>query len=313
MASVTRINSCQINYFNSLSNEQLPASQSTAVSEEHKKDQQLLEDLAVKKRAQELNEIKIQEDAIKARLQQSQSASPVKLESCPKQVVELAQKVSTFAGLTLVVNSAQIIKSRDPDGEREHYSVSLMTEENEKVEINKWPIDVKRYGEIKQIAILDGENETILKCDGNPFAARLTKYLSTDFKVFRKEINAKHVDVNGGYPNQYNAFDCQQFAYYLKHGEEGTYGYRLLRPNADYREREHFIFKVYGIRAQTTGLGRGGTCEPVDVSIHYYMPLTDKVFVSKYGTTEVLFTSYQHILDAYFPKEFTKGNHFEEW
>ena len=306
MSSISRVNAGSVSF--SLGNEQdlIQALESLDV----KKQSLLAEQQKIQ---QSLNEIKMQEDAIRAQIQKIQ-AIPPQPENPPIQVVESAQKVATFVGTTLVINPAQIIKTRDSNGEREHYSVTLITEQNEKVEINKWPVDIKKYGEIKQIVIL-GEKETVLKTDEHPITARLVKYLSTGFDAFRKEINKKHVDPNGQYPNKSYDFECQRFAYYLRRGEEGYFGYLRTSESTNYREGEpeHSPFCTYGMKGETIGFGAGGSYKGEDISKHYYTCLTDQVCVSKYGKTDVLFTSYQQILDAYFPAKFVRGSRWEEW
>jgi hypothetical protein len=266
---------------------------------------------------QELKALAVEKQTLLAeqeRIQRLLKAVEEKECAIKAQMIQSAQKVAGFVGPALIVNTAHIVKSRDGEGERDHYQVSLRTQDNDTLEIAKWPIDTKKYGEIKQIVILSGENKTIFKCDDVPMVARLVKYLSTDFDVLRKEMNGKTVDGNGYYSNKHQVFDCQRFAYYLRRGVEGTFNcpYGLV-PKTNYREAKHSPFGTYAMKGQTSNFGRDGKYGGDDLSKHYYVCLTDQVFVSKYGTTDVLFTSHQHILDAYFPAKFVVGNHWSEW
>lgn len=223
--------------------------------------------------------------------------------------------VTEVAYPILLINTAQIITSKDNSGDREHYSVSLIAKENEKIEIAKWPVDVKKYGEIKQIIIFDGKNETALKVD-TPQIKRLITYLSTDFDTFRKELNKESVDRNGSYPNKRQGFDCQRFSYYLQHGTEGTYNLRWgskTQKNYRYEIANHVPCLAYSIKAQTADFGKNGNYAAKDLSVHHFVCLSKDVYVSKYGSTDVLFTSYKHILDAYFPEKFVTGNAHNEW
>lgn len=223
--------------------------------------------------------------------------------------------VTEVAYPILLINTAQIITSKDSSGDREHYSVSLIAKENEKIEIAKWPVDVKKYGEIKQITIFDGKNETALKID-TPQIKRLITYLSTDFDTFRKELNKESVDRNGSYPNKHQGFDCQRFSYYLQHGTEGTYTLRSrsrTQNNYRYDIVDHVPGLAYSIKAQTADFGKNGNYGGKDLSIHHFVCLSKDVYVSKYGSTDVLFTSYKQILDAYFPEKFITGNSYNEW
>ena len=266
---------------------------------------------------QELKALAVEKQALLAeqeRIQRLLKGVEEKESAIKAQLILSAQKVAGFVGPALVVNTAHIVKSKDAGGEREHYHVSLRTLENDTVEIDKYPINTRKYGEIKQIVILSGENKVVLKCDEIPKIARLVKYLSTDFEVLRKEMNAKNIDPNGYYPNKHQNFDCQRFAYYLCRGVEGTFGLQYgLNAEANYRAVTHNLFVTYGMKGQTATFGRDGKYGGDDLNKHYYTCLADQVFVSKYGASDVLFTSYQHILDAYFPAKFVKGNHWSEW
>lgn len=270
-----------------------------------------------------VNDIEEQEKEIKAKLEKKKTSENQEQPS-PSNVREIiqlptrknealinpstAEKTTEIAHSILIINTAKIIKSKDSDGEREHYSVSLISNKNEKVDIDKWPVDIKKHGEIKQITISDGKNETILDIE-NISIKRLIHYLSTDFDKFRKGINI--LDRNGDYTNKHQRFDCQRFSYYLKHGKEGTYAKDFgLIPDANYRgPHKHLPGYCYSIKALTAGFGRNGQYKQDDMSLHHFVCLAKDVYVSKYGSSDVLFTSYQHIIDAYFPAKFVIGNH----
>lgn len=233
-----------------------------------------------------------------------------------KKLEELA--VSTkLAKPLIIIHKNEIVTSYDhPEkqtGAREHYSVSLLTKDNERIVINEnWSL-AQKYGKIKHIVISDGRKETELY-DNLPAIKRLRKYLSTEFEKFRKELNKDQVDKNGYYPNKYNRFDCQRFSYFLQHGKEGTYSYNFnSRKEASYREANHSKLGFYSMKGYTSAFGSGGRYDTADSSVHYYMCLDDDVFVSKFGESDVLFTSYKQILTAYFPAKFTQGNHEMVW
>ncbi len=279
-----------------------------------------------------LDEIETQEKSIKSQISEmddsenhkshmqmtTQSPSVVPSSKHSMESPILSAEITAVAELAypiLLVNTAQIITSKDNSGDREHYGVSLIAKENETIEIAKWPVDVKKYGEIKQITIFDGKNETALKID-TPQIKRLITYLSTDFDTFRKELNKDTIDRNGSYPNKNQGFDCQRFSYYLMHGIEGTYSHRWgSKPKNNYRYEieDHIPGLAYSIKAQTSDYGKNGKYSGKDLSIHHFVCLSKDIYVSKYGSTEVLFTSYKQILNAYFPEKFATGNAYQEW
>ena len=130
--------------------------------------------------------------------------------------------VATLGTGVLIINKNQIVKSKDGSGERENYKVTLLSKDNKEIEIGKDPIDTRKYGEIKQIIIRDGDQDTIL--DDNDTTKRIIKYMTaTDFSAFRLELNKEVADHNKSYPNQNQRFDCQRFCYYVQHGREGEY------------------------------------------------------------------------------------------
>lgn len=237
------------------------------------------------------------------RIQLRQTNKEMNKESEISKITELGYSV-------LVVDKKQIKNTEDGSGKRDHYSVFLIAKDNKKIEVIQCPIDIKKYGEIKEIRIIDIENEIILK--NTEIVSRLIKYFSTDFATFRKEINNKELDCNDYYPKKYEPFDCQRFSFYLQHGEEGDYTPKLRHPapNAHFKTdgNKPLPFSFYSITAYTSEFGKNGSYSAKDISKHHYVHLTDNVFVSKYGNSDVLFTSYQHILDAYFPEKFIKGN-----
>jgi hypothetical protein len=324
-----------INNFNSFTikeNNELSTSQAISPKEGDKVKLLLfLEDLSKKKNnllsmlqsiQKSVNEIEEQEKEIKTRLELMEVSEnreqQKQIVGLPMRTVEEQKKESVIEKITqvahsiLVINNTQIIKSQDSSGEREHYSVSLISKKNKKIEINKWPVNISKYGMIKQIKVFDGKNETVLEND-IPAINRLITYLSSDFNAFRKKINT--VDKNGSYSNKYQSFDCQRFSYYLQHGTEGTYGYRLpsiLNKNYKNELEQHVPGRFYSIKAQTADFGKNGTYNQKDMAVHHFMYLTNDVYVSKYGASEVLFTSYKHILDSYFPEKFVKGIFSEE-
>jgi hypothetical protein len=187
-----------------------------------------------------------------------------------------------------------------------------ISKDGDKIEM-KYPIDVNKYGEINSIVIDDGVQKTVLKTD-NLYVQRLIHYLSTNFDNFRKGINS--VDKNGSYTNKNSSFDCQRLSYYLHYGKDGNYNYRekeLATP--DYRNRTtHRPGKFYSLQGYTANFGNNGEYREKDIALHHYMCLTKDVFISKYGKWEegALFTSYQQILDSYFPPKFIKGYSYEE-
>ena len=60
------------------------------------------------------------------------------------------------------------------------------------------------------------------------------------------------------------------------------------------------------ISAYTDQYAKNGKYSSNDLSMHYYMCLANDVFVSKFGRSNILFTSYKQLLDAYFPSNFIK-------
>lgn len=235
------------------------------------------------------------------------------------QIVTTIQKLekltvtSKLAKPLIIVHKNETVKSYDnvenQTGAREHYSVSLVTQDDKEIIINEnWSL-IQKYGKIQHIVISDGEKE--IELYNSVAIERLKDYLSTEFNVFRKQINQDKIDKNGYYPNKYQQFDCQRFSYFLQHGKEGTYIYDLnsdmFPSDANYRKNgEHMQFCFYSIKGYTSTFG-SKEYNRDDISIHYYMSLGDDVFVSKFGKSDVLFTSYQQIITAYFPEKFTKG------
>ncbi len=267
---------------------------------------ELLSDL--KKIQEALKQAELQEAEINQKLENLNKCDPISSQpvivETPKEVLE----ISRVARTVLVVNTKQIIKSKDKQGEFEHYSVNLISKDNEQIEVNKWPVDIKKYGNIEQIIISDGENQEPLP-EYRSSTQRLITYLSTDFDVFRKEINKDKVDKNGSYSNKDVNFDCQRFSYYLKHGKEGSFPHDFgSKSSRNYRnEHEPMVGHVYSIKAETANFGKNGSYSGKDMTVHYFMCLANDLYVSKYGQDDVYFTSYKQILDAYFPDKFVQG------
>lgn len=210
----------------------------------------------------------------------------------------------------LVVNTHKIAKSRDAKGDYASYAVSLISKKKESIEIYGEPINKQHYGEIKQLLISDGESG-IVYTDKCITIRRLLKYLSINFDEFRKEINI--CDMNGNHSNMYDNFDCQRFSYYLQHGAEGKYSSNSsIATGNSFRTEKPIPGKFYSISAYTNKFGNEGVYSRADMSLHHFCCLSDNLYVSKFGETGVLFTSYQQIIDAYFPEKYVKGNLREE-
>lgn len=229
----------------------------------------------------------------------------------PEKEVKRASEISKIiecGNSVLKVNKNKIMKSQDGSGEVEHYAISLISKEGE-IDIDQFPINVKNYGEIKEVLITDGQNEKLLLKDSSSFTQgpfnRLVKYLSTDLKVLRKEINPSDIDING------NPFDCQRFSHFLQHGKDGNYNaWRNVNilPTEDFRTSyRHVPNGFYLTTAQTQNYGKNGTYSANDTKVHHFMCLDKDLYVSKYGEGDVFFASYQQMLKAYFPDNFTKG------
>ncbi len=241
---------------------------------------------------------------------QAQIASEKAITAQP--ILAISEKLPEIAHSVLVIHTNQTIESFDSSGKWEHYAVSLLSKSQDKIEITSFPIDVKKYGEIKEIHINDGKKETAL--DSNHLSIqRLIKYLSTDFKTFRDGIN--QLDRNGSYSNKYHDFDCQRFSYYLNSGEEGIFGYSFGEVAQEgYRTKGyHKPIRCYSISAETASYGRNGEYRCEDKSLHHYVCIGHDLFVSKFGKNDIFFTSYQQILDAYFPEKFIKGTFRQEF
>lgn len=241
---------------------------------------------------QNLNEIEQGEKAVKARLD------------------SLDGGVSSQGVGTLIIDTHQFVKSKDGDGDREHYKVTLISKNDKQVEVIKLPKEIN--GEVKQIIITDGVNESLLN-PSEVTTSRLIKYLNAvDFDKFRKEINKEFLDHNGLYPNRHWTFDCQRFCHYLQHGKEAEYRNRSRDAYNDAFKSEGHMHRpggFYAIEAYTDNFRK--TYSAKEISLHYYACIANDVYVSKFGESGILFTSYQHIIDAYFPTKFTKGNRFE--
>ncbi len=271
------------------------------LDELNKKEQELLKSL---------REVEEKKKQIQAQLAQFESPEKSELH----EPIQAQKKVEEFIKPYLLVDTTKIMKSKDSKGIWEHYSLCLVSTESEKNEIHKPPINVKKYGSISQVVIDDGTNKTVLKADESYHIQRLIHYFSTDFEIFRKEINAETVDHNGYYSNNRFTFDCQRFSYYLQHGKEGTYTYKWGERAVDnYREAKHTPGSFYSMTGQTPNFGENGKYHPEDYCVHHYMCLTKDIFVSKFGRDEVVFSSFQQILDAYFPSKFTQGNFSQEY
>ncbi len=162
-----------------------------------------------------LRGVEEQEAQIKAQLSQLKT-SEAKVVAAPT-VVKQAVKVDEVVKPYLLVETTKIVQSGDGTGKWEHHALFLVNEKNEKI-----PIDnAKKYANITEIVIDDGTNKTVLKAEESTGVGRLIHYFSTNFKDFRKEINADAVDFHGQYANESQEFECQRFSYYLQHGKEG--------------------------------------------------------------------------------------------
>jgi hypothetical protein len=266
---------------------------------------------------QQLDALKAEKQKLLARLQQIETEelqlkrqldrppAPVQV---PK-VVSQAAKAEEIAKPYLFVDTTKTAKTQDIFGkEFEHYSVSLITKSDDKVEMT-YPIDVSKYGELNGIVIDDGVQKTVLKTDFI-YVERLIKYLSTNFDDFRKDINRDKLDTHGNHPNRFHEFDCQRLSYYLHHGKDGDYRtHSGETKKRDYRNKaKHLPCGFYSLHGFTQNFGINGSYSHKDITNHHYMCLTDKVFVSKFGKNEsAVFCSYSQILDAYFPPEFVEG------
>ncbi len=271
--------------------------------------------LATKEKIEKyLSAIAEREEEIKAQVTIKPQIPTEKIVPIP--TIEIKEKEAEKAH-SLVVNTKQIITSKDSKGTMEHYAVSFISKNCEKIEVTKYPIDVMKYGEIKRIIITDGEKEEVLGSIFGLYAVneRLIKYFSTDFKIFRKAINAKAVDHNGYYSNQLHNFDCQRFSYYLNHGEEKDYPHVWGENKSEnYREAVwHKPGRFYSMKGYTASFGYSGKYGQDDMSLHHYVCLADDVFVSKFGGGDIHFTTYKQILDAYFPSKFYRGTWSQEF
>lgn len=225
--------------------------------------------------------------------------SPFALIETPKCKEE---SINEIAKAILLINTSEIVHSGDSIGNFARYAVYLIAG-NETLAIDHFPINAKKY-EVEQITISYGENKTELKND--PIINRLINFLSTNIDEFFKK-NSQHVDKS--------SFDCQTFSYYLQHGKSGNY---VQRVDHDAHENyrcdlvKHEPLHFYSIYGYTEDHGKNEIYENDDISGHHYVCLDTNVFVSKFGDSDVFFTSYQHIFDAYFPKKFVKGKVSEE-
>ncbi len=217
-------------------------------------------------------------------------------------------KIAKFSNSVLVIKLNETIESEDREGIKNHYAISLISKNKEEISIKAWPVNTKIHGKIDALLTDDGENIRLLDRDDD-IIKRLIDYLSKDFKAFRKEINKNQLDRNGCYPNEYETFDCQRFAHYLRYGTEGTFSdlYKTTTTKT-YREVDHRPGCSYRIKAQADSFGHN-SYRSKGISVHHYVCLNDKLHVSKYGAGDVLFTSYQDMLNAYFPPQFTLGSH----
>jgi len=302
--------------FNQINN-YTPSAQPTDINKNNLLSQ--LEELNKKKQEllKSLREVEEQEAQIKTQLSQLEVPEKKIVSPEPNQTTDIVKttvNIEQFVKPYLLVDTTKIIKSDDSKGTWEHYSLFLISKENEKMEINKPPIDVTRYGNISQIVIDEGTNKTVLKANESFSIQRLIHYFSTDSEVFRKEINAEQLDFHGQYANRNVPFECQRFSYYLQYGKEGKYSPRYKQISEyNYREvAKHTPGKFYSLTAQTCDFGKNGVYSQKDCSTHHYICLTQDVFVSKFGEHDVVFSSYKQIVDAYFPAQFNRGNFNQE-
>lgn len=208
----------------------------------------------------------------------------------------------SFHASVLVINN----KRKNKIDQASHYDVFLRVNGTEMVQTPKFPIDITKYGQIQQIIIADWEGETALQGNDQEFRdliGRLIKYLSTDFDELRKDFSV----------DPCSDFNTEEFSYYLKYGTKETYPpldelqTHILGcyPRADYRNMaSHLPGGCYSIEATSY---KSGTTS------HHYVCLTKNVFVSKSDTGDILFTSFQHILDSHFPPEFKNGTFAERY
>lgn len=254
------------------------------------------------------NKKKVELIFIQQQIQQSLVAIENKEKEFQVKIAELDKAVRKTG--VLIINKDQIIKSTDGSGEREHYKLTLISKDDTEIEIGKEPIDIKKYGNIKHIVIRDGTLDTVL--EDSETTQRLVRYLTaTNFDAFRLELNRHALDRNNHYPNKHQRFDCQSFCHYMQHGKEGSYSpWSHSTYTSDFKNEGalHKPGRFYKITATTTNFGRNGQYSSEDISVHYYVCLANDVFVSKFGSSNLLFTSYKQITDAYFPAKFIKGN-----
>jgi hypothetical protein len=250
-----------------------------------------------------LSDINAREEQLKNQVAPEKPIPVLTIQITP---TETSQKATEVTHSTLVIHTNEIMTSDDDTGERKHYPVSLTSKNNETIKVDKFPVDVEKYGPIEKIVLSNGESKIAL--NDKDTVQRLIKYFSTEFGVFRKGINK--VGRDGYYSNEYNAkFECQRFSYYLNYGEEDIYFSIPHIFTSEYRQPKvkHIPYACYCIKAQKDDLGKQGKYGTTNMSVHHYMCLAEDVFISKFGRADVLFTSYQQILDAYFPSEFTTG------
>lgn len=218
-------------------------------------------------------------------------------------------KIEQTANATFVIHTNCLREFNDGTDVLHCYKTSLITKTGQELEIKEFPVDVKEHGKITEVVISNGQHKTAIKTD-KTMQERLITYLSTDFAIFRKNLNKNEVDRFGYYPNQLQIFDCQRFSHYLQHGKESDYADSYTEVNSGYRNQilKYYPGFCYSIHAQTANFGKNNEYKTNDQSLHHFVCLAEDVFVSKYGLSEIKFTSYKQILDAYFPKEFTKGS-----
>lgn len=269
-----------------------------------------------------LKEIAEQRSKINARLEEiekSEKIEPIQIASKSQIINEEKltpeiEKIIECGNSVLIIDTNKIKITHFEDGrpDCESYAISLLSKYG-KTQIDKFPIDSKKYGEIKQILISDGETERALKLTDEIFK-RLIKYFSTDLNTLRKELDSNY--------NEYMniPFDCQRFSYYLYSGKEGEYKTSISETDPfhmgdlssyyrnDFRTRSPLFTpgSFYKTTATTAAIGNE-SYKRENNSLHHFVCLDKDLYVSKYGDGDVLFTSYQQLLDAYFPEKFVKG------
>lgn len=213
----------------------------------------------------------------------------IAIDSSTNKVEKASEKTNS-----LVIDTREIFKTKDNGDEIEEYAVYFI--KNGRIIINNTKLPII-FGEIERIVIKDGEKEEELD-NNSPITQRIIKYFSTRFEDLRKEMNNTPLDTTGNYRNKDTPFDCERFCHFLDTGKEGILPHdkdevfkENYRKNTLHKPRCCYVMK---------GAGSGR-------NHHYYACLTDKVFISKYGKGDIKFTSFQHILDAYFPEKYTTG------